>query len=245
MEHPATMSDDGLQDAALGALSLGERYIERSLRFFWPYLASPVLELGAGTGNVTLELLREGYHVIATDISEERLASLRERQRRRFPGAALETACVDLGAPGALRGLAREHQPRCIVSFNLLEHLADDRACVASAFDALPSKGTFCLLVPAHQQLYSRFDQALGHFRRYTQRGVRALLADAGFEVTQSQYLNAIGAVGWWLKCRLLGHTRLSRLNVAVADWLSPMLTLEARTPPPFGLSVVAVGVKP
>lgn len=45
----------------------------------------PVIEIGAGSGRITLPLARAGHHVIAVDISRAMLARLRSRLRRAPP----------------------------------------------------------------------------------------------------------------------------------------------------------------
>ena len=57
----------------------------------WRELAvSPVLDVGAGTGRVALDLARRGHEVTALDHDEELLAELERRS-----GGAVETACAD------------------------------------------------------------------------------------------------------------------------------------------------------
>jgi SAM-dependent methyltransferase len=51
----------------------------------------PVLDVGAGTGRVTLELARAGHSVIALDADESLLAEL----RRRAEGLPVQTICAD------------------------------------------------------------------------------------------------------------------------------------------------------
>ena len=54
----------------------------------------PVLDLGAGTGRVTLELARAGREVVALDVESELLAALAERAR----GLPVETVVADARA---------------------------------------------------------------------------------------------------------------------------------------------------
>ena len=53
-----------------------------------------ILDVGAGSGRVTLELARAGHHVTALDLEEELLAALRERAA----GMAVETVRADARA---------------------------------------------------------------------------------------------------------------------------------------------------
>jgi SAM-dependent methyltransferase len=62
---------------------------------FWLELAGrhggPVLDVGAGTGRVTVELAAAGYEVVALDSSAELLAEL----ERRATGRPVRTVCAD------------------------------------------------------------------------------------------------------------------------------------------------------
>ena len=49
------------------------------------------------------------------------------------------------------------------------------------------------MLAPAFQQLYSEFDRAIGHYRRYTAATLQAL-TPAGVAVIHVRYLDALGA---------------------------------------------------
>jgi hypothetical protein len=80
-----------------------------------------------------------------------------------------------------------------IVYLDVLEHIEDDRAEVGAAAARLAPGGRLVVLAPAFQQLYSEFDRAIGHYRRYTAATLTAL-TPAGLGVIEVRYLDAFGA---------------------------------------------------
>jgi SAM-dependent methyltransferase len=82
--------------------------------------AARILELGAGTGRVTIPLARDGREVVALDQSAAMLGRLRDRIARLPPAVATRIT----PAAGDLRTFAvRGRFPLAIAAFNVLEHL--------------------------------------------------------------------------------------------------------------------------
>ncbi len=54
-----------------------------------------------------------------------------------------------------------------IIYLNVLEHIKEDKREINLAISKLNSGGHLIILVPAHQKLYSKFDKAIGHCKRY------------------------------------------------------------------------------
>jgi SAM-dependent methyltransferase len=67
--------------------------------------------------------------------------------------------------------------------FDVLEHIPDDRGALRSIYNALSPGGRLLLSVPAHQSLWSYFDEVANHCRRYELEGLRSRCLDAGFDV--------------------------------------------------------------
>lgn len=241
----ATDSSTNTQDITLDTLAEGGAYLRRTIDFLGDCLSSPILELGSGSGNVTLELLRMGHDVVATDIDAPRLKRIEQRYgAANSQGAAGKLRCElrDLESPISWTPLTPA--PRTVLAINVIEHVYDDLACAKAVYDALAPSGAFAVLVPAHQELYSDFDRALGHHRRYTKESLHKLLADAGFDVERCRYFNLVGALGWFINCTLLGKTELPAGQFKFFERLTPLLALEDHVALPAGLSVVAVGRK-
>jgi SAM-dependent methyltransferase len=82
--------------------------------------ADRILELGAGTGRVTVPLARDGRQVVAVDRSEAMLARLRDRITRLPASVAARITPV----AGDLRSFSVGGRfPLVIAAFNVLEHL--------------------------------------------------------------------------------------------------------------------------
>jgi len=107
-----------------------------------------ILELGAGTGRITLALLASGHHVTALDRMAPMLASLQAKahaqNRRPSDRARLRILEADMTAPPVDDGTF----DLVLAPFNTLMHLyehADLQRCFGAAYRALADGGTFAL----------------------------------------------------------------------------------------------------
>ncbi len=205
------------------------------------HIGRRVLEIGCGVGGFTRTLLgRE--RVVSVDLESELIEGLRERLASSPEWHGVVADLTDPRFPEQVAG----HDLDSLTALNVIEHIEDDAAALASLRRVLPEGGTAAVLVPAHAALYGAFDAAVGHHRRYTAGELRLKLREAGFAVDECFYFNAVGAVGWWVNYRLLRSKRVNRGTVAqvgVFDrWVVPVVRrLEALRTPPFGISVIGL----
>jgi SAM-dependent methyltransferase len=131
-----------------------------------------VLEVGCGNGSVTRVLqdtCATGI-VIGADLYFEGLVNARSRGVKMLVRA--DMARFPFGSGFSLAGM-----------FDVLEHIPDDRGALRSIYNALSPGGRLLLSVPAHQSLWSYFDEVAKHCRRYELEGLRSRCLDAGFDV--------------------------------------------------------------
>jgi len=81
----------------------------------------------------------------------------------------------------------REHFD-LVVMFDVLEHIQDESAFLQSVKFHLSASGALLVNVPAHQSLYSRYDRAAGHYRRYSMPGLIRVAEQNGFKVRAATY---------------------------------------------------------
>ncbi len=222
----------------LQSLQRARRFNRWTLAQFLPYVGQRVFEAGCGIGNFTEHLL-ERERLVCADIDPFYM----ELIHRRFGHLEnVRIEAVDLTRIEDYEPL-REERLDTIISLNVIEHLEPDAEVLSHLYDVLVPGGHAIILVPAHQWLYSRCDEELGHFRRYAEGDLREKLAGAGFEVVHIQQFNRLGVLGWYVN-KLRRKGELTPGQIKLYEWLLPGAKLLDWIGLGPGLSLIAVGRK-
>jgi SAM-dependent methyltransferase len=204
---------------------------------FDAWLGQRVLEIGSGIGNQTC-YFADRERVIASDIDPYYVNILNSRFADK-PNVRMASFRFPLTESD--RDDLRAERIDSIVCLNVLEHIEDDRSTLLDAAAVLPPGGRLVLLVPALRALYGTLDVNLQHFRRYEKEPLRALLQETGFDVHDLRFVNRVAVFGWWLSSRVLKRKVLPKDQLAVFKVMMPLLKLEEKRPPSFGLSLLAL----
>ncbi len=232
---PETLSY-GVQQETLDILAAAKQYNQWIFDSFQHQLGERVLEIGCGIGTYTEMLFQHATHVTALDTVPAFIETLKSRVQPPA-GKTLDARCQNILE--STEGLGSYD---AIVMLNVLEHIQHDALAVDTLKGLLRPGGRLILLVPALSGLYSDYDRAVHHFRRYEKRDLQALLLDAGMRVETLYYFNALGILGWWLQFCLLKRTTMQTRSVAVFDAVVPWVRLaESIFRPPVGLSLIAI----
>ena len=133
------------------------------------HLRGDVLEVGAGVGTNTSYLkspLVTSWTCLEPD---EQLA---RKIVEIFQGDRYLGDCrVEVGTTQAIENGRRFDT---VLYIDVLEHVENDSAEMERASALLRTQGTLIVLSPAYQWLYTPFDRAIGHVRRYQKRTLRA-----------------------------------------------------------------------
>ena len=212
---------------------------------FWLYqqIASGVgrriIEVGAGTGNITQFLCAGERAVLATDI----VPSYRRELESAFANRPnVRVGQFDLNKTAPADYVAEGFDT--VVCLNVLEHIEDDLFALEQMNAVLKPGGKLLLLVPAHELLYGEFDRAVGHFRRYSKRALNERLQSVGFRVKELKFFSMLAMVPWFINGRLLKRDYLPPNQADLANRLVPLLKLEKLIGPPCGISLVAIAEK-
>ena len=146
-----------------------------------------VLEVGCGTGAVlaTLEKTCDQGTVIGMDLFEEGLGFARQR-----------TSCQLV--QGDIHNPPFEEKFDIVGLFDVLEHLPDDRRVLNDLAHLLAPGGALMLTVPANPSLWSYFDEAGHHQRRYEEAELTQKLQESGYRIEfLTPYMAALFPLVW------------------------------------------------
>ncbi len=212
-----------------------KRYCARCLA---PSIRGDVLEVGAGLGANALWLARaasfDSWLCIEPDAT---LFRCLEHNLRECP------ATRDCRArEGTIEDLPSEESFDSIVYIDVLEHIADDDGELRRAAARLRPGGTVASISPAGPSLYSPWDRALGHHRRYDPSRIEAI-TPPGCRVVRARYIDAAGFFASFANRLLLRQSGISKKQVEFWDrFLVPVSQrMDPVTGRFFGKSIVAV----
>jgi SAM-dependent methyltransferase len=220
----------------LEAMHEAVRYSEgvfQRLREAMPPASRKVLDFGAGDGVFVDKFLTRG---VAVDCVEPDL-----RLNSHLQGRA-----------GAVYGDVRDvadAQYDFAYTVNVLEHIeALDEAC-SELFRVIAPNGKLFVFVPAFEVLWTRLDDEVGHFRRFTRTSLVGALEKSGLVVEHVEYFDSVGFPAA-LAVRFLEKVNLFSYGAGTMGFYDRYLfpvsrRLDRVTNGIFGKNLIAVARKP
>ena len=191
-----------------------------------PLIRGDVLELGSGIGTVT-RTFHTGAASTWTCLEPD--AELVRQHRDAMAGLG-DSPEVRI-CTGALADLPGDERFDTILYVDVLEHIEADREELRRAGSHLRSGGRVVVLSPAHQGLYSPFDKAIGHCRRYNKASLRRAGGDLHCDAVY--YLDAVGLLASLANRALLRQAMPTPSQIAF--WDGKMIPLSRRIDPLLG----------
>ncbi len=135
------------------------------------------IDFGAGIGTLAL-IFRKKFNLnpICIEIDKENISYLKKRNFRSLKSLKNAPINNDL-----------------IFSSNVLEHIKNDQIILNLMKKKLKKGGILYLFLPAKMLLWSKMDEAVGHYRRYELKEIERKCENAGFKIKKIQYVDSIG----------------------------------------------------
>jgi 2-polyprenyl-3-methyl-5-hydroxy-6-metoxy-1,4-benzoquinol methylase len=220
--------------------------VDRYNRWIFERLAAfagkHVLEVGCGIGNMTPFFLESAESMTCIDIHPESVVVMAAE----FEGdVRLRAAVADIAEPTSVSQLG-EARFDTVVCVNVLEHIERDGQALDNMRRALVPGGHVLLFVPAGQYLFGTLDEAVGHYRRYSESSLRRVVTEQGLEVVELFHMNVAGIPGWIFSGKILRRRVPPRGLLSLFNRIAPaLISLEQLVKPRFGLSLVCIARRP
>jgi len=227
-------AEDVYGSQILGRLNRAPRFTKWMADVIRPFVGEKVLEIGAGTGNLTTQLIPRRLYW-ASDINPLYLTYLEN--------VGLNRPYMRVGYTDGEKGetYPTEQKFDTVICLNVVEHLADDLTALNNIRSVLEDSGRAIVLVPCGPWLFGTLDEVLGHQRRYTRKQLTELAERAGFHVESLLEFNRIGVIAWWLNGSLLRRRTFGLWQIKMLNLLTPLFRVMDNFLPLPPLSLIAV----
>lgn len=153
----------------------------------YSYTGASILDVGAGTGSTAKLFSNKNLtRYLAVEPDKENIKILREKIETGVLNNAVQSKIGNIGA------LEEDDFFDTILYIDVLEHIQDDASELESASRHLRPGGRIIVLSPAHQWLYSPFDESVGHFRRYNKESLLRA-KPSKLSVERMIYIDSVG----------------------------------------------------
>ncbi len=139
--------------------------------------AREMSEIGCGHGLLQRQI-EDGYGKELTGFD------LNEYALKRNVSRSSKLCCYDISMMSA----ALREKFDLIFLFDVLEHVAEEDGFLGALRFHLAPGGKLILNVPASQRMYSEYDRAVGHIRRYSRRTLQLTAGRNGLKITNWSY---------------------------------------------------------
>jgi len=152
-----------------------------------PFIGNRVLEVGSGIG-ATTRLLNDGsaskWTLLEPDEEMNKILQHKKETQSGFSNCVLRKETIF--------ELDDSEKFDTIIYIDVLEHIEDDKKEMMKVADLLEENGSLIILSPAYNFLFSPFDKAIGHYRRYTSQSLKLAMPDK-LKLNKLQYLDSVG----------------------------------------------------
>jgi SAM-dependent methyltransferase len=173
------------------------------------FIRGDVLEVGAGMGE-NIVYLHNSEVTSWTSIEPD------EQLFKKLEGKLSSLAIKAKAFCGQTPDLGAEEKFDTIVYIDVLEHIENDSSEIERAYKLLKSGGCIIVLSPAFQSVYSSFDKAIGHYRRYTKGTLEQVKRGLPLKTIKSIYLESVGYLMLWLNRHVVKKEYPSEKNISV-----------------------------
>ncbi|MCB0431363.1 MAG: class I SAM-dependent methyltransferase [Flavobacteriales bacterium] len=199
IEYISRAVDVAMDNAWFEVNQTGHFWMKWRFRVFWNHFGKrlkstdTLLEIGCGNARFRQQVEARGLTVDGCDLNEQGLKMAEDGRGKLF---LYDIHDLDKRLTGKYD---------VVMLMDVLEHIEDDVSFLRSAAAHVKHNGYLVINVPANPKLFSAYDRAQGHYRRYKKHDLDALISGAGLRSVEVFYWGLILVPVLWVRKWLLG----------------------------------------
>jgi ubiquinone/menaquinone biosynthesis C-methylase UbiE len=208
-----------------------------------PFIGSSILDVGAGIGSTVNLISESNQNIVSYTALEPDIDNIKKLKDAKLNKTFLKSYKV---IHGDITSIKKNVTFDTILYIDVLEHIQQDSEELNLAKDFLAPGGNLIVLSPAHQFLFSKFDESIGHFRRYNKKDLKKIKPD-GLHIKNMKYLDSMGVLASAANRLFLNEELPSSNKIKLwNNYLIPMSKLiDKITFHKLGKTIIAVYSKP
>ena len=196
---------------------ISDNYRSYQIELFGNYVGKEILEVGAGRGKI-IEILAQ---------NSEKQFTLLELDKNFFDFLNNKFKSKNIKVLEERTQNIKENKFDTIFYLDVIEHIEDDKFELDTAYDLLKKNGHLIIIVPAFQILFSKFDQKVGHFRRYRKEFFKRYSDEKNLKIKKLVYFDFLGFfIILFSKLLNLTNSKKTTLGIKIWNFLIPLSRL-------------------
>ena len=196
---------------------ISDNYRSYQIELFGNYVGKEILEVGAGRGKI-IEILAQ---------NSEKQFTLLELDKNFFDILNKKFNSKNIKVLEERTQNIKENKFDTIFYLDVIEHIEDDRFELDTAYNLLKKNGHLIIIVPAFQILFSKFDQRVGHFRRYRKEFFKRYSEEKNLKIKKLVYFDFLGFfIILFSKLLNLTNSKKTTLGIKIWNFLIPLSRL-------------------
>ena len=196
---------------------ISDNYRSYQIELFGNYVGKEILEVGAGRGKI-IEILAQ---------NSEKQFTLLELDKNFFDILNKKFNSKNIKVLEERTQNIKENKFDTIFYLDVIEHVEDDKFELDTAYNLLKKNGHLIIIVPAFQILFSKFDQKVGHFRRYRKEFFKRYSEEKNLKIKKLVYFDFLGFfIILFSKLLNLSNSKKTTLGIKIWNFLIPLSRL-------------------
>lgn len=170
-------------NSVLGLFDLAGNYRKYQISLVKNFIKNTILEVGPGRGEIISHFAHDKEKKISLLEPDSENFEFLKKKFEKNPNVKVSNLFIaDV-----------QEKFETIIYMDVVEHIENHEEEILKAYSKLEKNGYLIFIVPAFQLLFSDFDRAVGHYRRYEKKFFKEFAKSNNIKCVKNHYFDSLG----------------------------------------------------